>query len=60
MSSKKEKWTVRQISEQTINRIAEVSEESGYTYGELLDQAVEDWYDHLPCEDDEALFAEAA
>jgi hypothetical protein len=49
------RWTVRGIKQSTIDMIAEVRETSGGSYGELINEAVETWYDSLPeATDDEA------
>jgi len=43
-----EKWTVRRIPEQALDRLWEVREASGIPLGELLGLAVEHWYRALP------------
>tara|TARA_Y100000815_G_scaffold275273_1_gene312633 strand:- start:2219 stop:2395 length:177 start_codon:yes stop_codon:yes gene_type:complete len=43
-----EKWTVRRIPEQALDRLWEVRESSGIPLGELLGLAVEHWYRDLP------------
>ena len=47
------RWTVRNVSPDTVEMIAQVAEISDFCFGELLNQAVEFWYDALPEEDDD-------
>lgn len=46
------KWTVRNIEPEAINMIAVMAEKSGWTYGELVSDAIAVWYDSLPYEDE--------
>jgi hypothetical protein len=39
-----DRWTVRGVDVETIARIREVSELSGATFGDLLNEAVALWY----------------
>ncbi len=50
-----EKWTVRRIPEQALDRLWEVRESSGIPLGELLGLAVEHWYQDLPEAEAEAV-----
>jgi len=47
------RWTVRNVDPEAIQLLEEVSETSGLTFGELLTDAIETWYDGLPEEDHE-------
>lgn len=46
------RWTVRNVDPETIQIINQMREFSGFTAGELLNEAVSDWYENLE-EDDE-------
>ena len=51
------RWTVRNVAPETIETINLMREFSGFTAGELLNEAVSDWYENLE-EDDEDVEAE--
>ncbi|MBL4805802.1 MAG: hypothetical protein JKY31_00755 [Rhodobacteraceae bacterium] len=45
------KWTVRDMPEHTLTKIREVKETStNYTMANLIEEAVDLWYDQLPTE----------
>jgi len=48
-----EKWTVRNITPQALEMLHEVRQHSGTPLGELLSEAVAEWYAALPYDDDE-------
>ncbi len=48
------RWTCRNISPTAIQLLAEVSETSGLSYGDLLTEAIETWYEGLPEEPEES------
>ena len=43
-----EKWTVRNVTPEALEMLQEVSQNSGAPMGELLSDAVADWYQRLP------------
>lgn len=46
------KWTVRELPTDTLIKLREVREVSpGTTMADLIEQAVEFWYDSLPTEE---------
>jgi hypothetical protein len=45
------RWTVRGVDATTVHRIKEVQETSGGSCGDLLNEAVEFWYQSLPDDD---------
>ena len=46
------RWTVRLGDDGScIEMLREVAESSGLRYGDLLEQALSDWYEHLPEQD---------
>ncbi len=47
------RWTVRNVDPEAIELIEEIAETSGCTFGELVTDAIETWYEQLPEEDDE-------
>ncbi len=47
------RWTCRNVELGVIELLREVSETSGLCYGELLTQAIEEWYLSLPEEESE-------
>ncbi|MCA8940285.1 MAG: hypothetical protein KDB07_10770 [Planctomycetes bacterium] len=56
MSGHRKRWNIRNVSKETIAKVREVAECSGYSFGELIDQAVEVWYEALPVEEPLARF----
>jgi hypothetical protein len=42
------RWTVRGIHQETLDMLGIVRQTSGGTYGELVNEAVAEWYDALP------------
>ena len=51
MEIERKRWNVRNVSKETIAKVCEVAECSGFSFGELVDQAVEVWYEALPVEE---------
>lgn len=51
------KWTVRNVNCEAIQKLHEVQQISGGLLGELVSEAIEDWFDHLPeeTEDEESI-----
>jgi hypothetical protein len=49
-----QKYTVRNLSIECIDRLREVRETSGVPIGRLIDDAVAQWWDTLPIGDDHA------
>lgn len=47
------RWTVRNVNPETIKIINLMSAFSGVTTGEILNEAVSDWFENLEEEDDE-------
>ena len=47
------RWTVRGVDRTTIAMVADVAENSGATYGELLNEIVAGWYRQLPETDED-------
>jgi hypothetical protein len=47
------RWTVRNVDPETIEIINLMRVSSGMTAGELLDEAVSDWYENLEEDDEE-------
>jgi hypothetical protein len=45
------RWTCRNVELGVIELLREVSETSGLCYGELVTQAIEEWYVNLPEEE---------
>jgi len=49
----KTKWTIRlKQKDEILEKLREVKESSSMSYGELLTEAIFDWYENLPYEDD--------
>ena len=49
------RWTVRMMDADSLSleKLREVKETSGGCLGELLAEAIDDWYEHLPTEADD-------
>ena len=47
------RWTCRNLDPAVLELLREVSETSGLCYGELVTQAIEEWYLSLPEEESE-------
>ncbi len=47
------RWTIRNVDPEVVDLIAEVSETSGLTFGELVSQGLLEWHAQLPFEDEE-------
>ncbi len=49
------RWMIRNVSDQAIQMVAEVSDITGIYYGDLVNEAIVNWYDNLPehAEDEE-------
>jgi len=46
------KWSVRNVSHEAIEKLHNVQHTSGGLLGELVSEAINDWFDHLPEEPD--------
>ncbi len=42
------KWCVRNLDPQVLHLLREVKETSGLGYGELVSEAITDWFENLP------------
>lgn len=47
------RWSVRGIELSSIDRLAEVKDTCGVPYGELVNEAIDFWFTHLPVESDQ-------
>ena len=47
------RWTVRGIRSETLDMLANIQETSGGNYGEFVNEAVAQWYDSLPDDNDD-------
>ncbi len=47
------RWTIRNIDPETIAIINDMRTQSGASSGELVNEAILDWYENLEEEDDE-------
>lgn len=47
------KWSVRNVEHEAVERLREVQETSGGLLGQILSDAIFDWYEHLPEEADD-------
>lgn len=46
-----QRWTIRGIDPDVIDMVHEVADTSNLTIGEVLNEAIIEWYDALPFED---------
>jgi hypothetical protein len=52
------KWAVRHMDREAIEKLHQVQQTSGGLLGELVSEAIDDWFNHLPEEtEDEASIA---
>ena len=51
------KWAVRHMDREAIEKLLEVQQTSGGLLGELVSEAIDDWFNHLPeeTEDEESI-----
>jgi len=49
------RWSVRNLDEDILELLREVKEVSGLSYGEIVSEAVSDWYRRLPEDDAETV-----
>ncbi len=51
------RWTVRGMDTGSLEKLREIKEINGTCFGELLAEAIDDWYEHLPeeADDEEAI-----
>jgi hypothetical protein len=47
------RWTVRGVSQQTLQKLAIVRKNSDGTFGDYVNEAVAQWYESLPDVDEE-------
>lgn len=47
------KWTVRNLDSEAFELLSTMKTETGWTYGDLLSEAISEWYENLPETEDE-------
>ena len=45
------RWSVRGLDPTVLDMLKEVRQTSGFGYGQLVSEAIADWYENLPEED---------